>query len=701
MCKPTVPMEAVDAHELSRHLRGLSELQAQLDQFIGSFSFRGEKPSPVMKDSQCYDYDEVTSPDAKQASILSFPSPAVGAPNSNATINSSNASSIRSVQDDLQRQCVDIMQDFVEIENDVSELSREMSVRETSEKYVSYCDPITSSNDGKDQEQRNRLMNKNTFPDLPKANDLLPASRHADCREAEVKKLKRTVRVLEDMVLDVATPQAVINQVLELQNRNKKLERELFEANGKITRARVLKGRQPSSSPRQNCLQIDDLLKKINALETENKKLKRLKSVQGCSIGESTLAKEVVNTGTSNESTHTNRKNLESGQLGDVSCAKDAPLESANGSSNLENRVSTVQTSDRVAQWKEAKRTIQRMETLKQKLDSKISEMHAANERIKRLENLTNKLKTDCTKKDAAVLELRRKVQLLESQKVHLMVNSSQKGVSDKLETSLLEHLRTLQMKYDELKARVDAAAPAESCEEGTYINFTDLGIDRTTQLQLERDQARSWASKLEKIIEEATRQEGALRISKSEWPATSMREQKLLNTISMLKAAFSKYRSGMQNGVSNCKYMKAIEKSKAAALRVAELEREIGELTEIKHRYSSAQQEVIQSQSLLSSLRSQMQQLKKQIRGKDDTTQEVWSGKVKELERALLEKDIRIASLEHPASEEARILLEQGITPKLLVQQLIRSRAELAMYKPAQGTGYTCDCTYSSCIKK
>jgi len=683
-------MEAVDAHELSRHLRGLSELQAQLDQFIGSFSFRAKKPPPVINGSQCSDYDEDTCPDAKQASTLSFPSPAVRVPKSNATISgSSKAPSICSIQDDLQRQCVDIVHDFVEIEKDVSELSREMSVRETSEKYASYCDPITSSNDRKDQEQRNKLKNKITFIDPSKTNDLPPASRQGDCREAEVRKLKRTVRVLEDMVLDVATPQAVISQVLELQNRNKQLERELFEANAKISKARVLKERQSSSSPWQNCLQRDDLLKKMNALETENK---RLKSVRGCSIGEPTSGKGVVKTATSSDGS-----NLEQ----PVSSSNDAPLDSGNGSSHLENRLSTIQTSDRVAQWKEAKRTIQRMETLKQKLEGKISELHAANERIKRLEDLTNKLKTDCTKKDAAVLELRRKVQLHDSQKVHLKVNSSQKRVSDRLETSLMEHLRTLQMKYDELKARVDAAAPAESCEEGTYINFTDLGIDRTTQLQLERDQARSWASKLEKIIEEATRQEGALRISKSEWPATSMREQKLLNTISMLKAAFSKYRSGMQNGVSNCKYMKAIEKSKAAALRVAELEREIGELIEVKHRSSSAQQEVIQSQSLLSSLRSQIQQLKQQIRDKNETTQEVWSGKVKELERALLEKDIRIASLEHPASEEARILLEQGITPKLLVQQLIRSRAELAMYKPAQGTGYTCDCTYSSCIKK
>lgn len=683
-------MKAPDPHELSIHLRELSELQAQLDTFIGSFSTWDDK-SPYNNNKSKKTRSSVDDPtpsrkDKQSLLVLPFPSPHY----SPTVTTSGNASSNSSIQEEMQRPYKDIIQDFAEIEQDVIELSREIAFGNTRDKHSSYRNPLPCSYGRGSRGNRSTTIindNRDRNDKLPRAvppllcSDKVPSQAHFKeiiqhrrpdgLKEMEVKKLKRTVRVLEDMVLDGAAPQAVVEQVLELQNRNKQLEKELVQANAQLSKSRVLNHSGRKSSSNQSFVQNDEFRNKVSILEAENKKLKRLKSFQRCSrSGETPQAKEIIRT-------------------------KSSSPESGNGSDNLSNG---IQGCDGLTQWRDAKRSSRRLVTLKQKLDSTTTELDAANERIRRLEELINKLRSDNIKKDGVVLELRRKVQTLESQE-----GSGQQGFSEKLQMSLLQHLRSLQKQYDELKENKtsqlvphnvsDALKGGETEPDGENLlgqqsNYEDLDIDPTTQLQLERDQATSWASRLEKIIEDATRRSTAQKLSRSDrLESHSLREHKLLNTISILKGALSKHKSEVQNGVPSSKYMKAIEKSKAAAVRIVELEREVEELTEMRHRYSSAQQEVVHSQSILSSLRSQIQQLKKQLKEKDETMNEIWSGKVKELERALLERDAHIVSLEHPAIEEARILLDEGITPKLLVEHLIRCRAELAVRKPEKET--------------
>ena len=57
----------------------------------------------------------------------------------------------------------------------------------------------------------------------------------------------------------------------------------------------------------------------------------------------------------------------------------------------------------------------------------------------------------------------------------------------------------------------------------------------------------------------------------------------------------------------------------------------------------------------------------------------EIMNAQIAELERAVRERDAQLAVLRHSACDEARALVAEGLTPKMVVDALLSARAELA----------------------
>lgn len=217
----------------------------------------------------------------------------------------------------------------------------------------------------------------------------------------------------------------------------------------------------------------------------------------------------------------------------------------------------------------------------------------------------------------------------------------------------------------------------------------------RSLDLILERDQARAQATRIQQrldcilsaisegvpltnitvegdigsVLKHASGRGGA----RSSQP--TRREQELLDTISLLRGALEKTRRGLEGGVSSSKYMHSVSKAKHATAQVHHLQEKLKGAEENEARLSEALREVADTKVVVSALRGHVRDLKRRAKETAETQKVIGQAKIKELERALHERDIQLAALRSAACDEVRSLLAEGITPKMLVQQLLEAR--------------------------
>ncbi|KAL4522687.1 hypothetical protein Ndes2437A_g07447 [Nannochloris sp. 'desiccata'] len=222
---------------------------------------------------------------------------------------------------------------------------------------------------------------------------------------------------------------------------------------------------------------------------------------------------------------------------------------------------------------------------------------------------------------------------------------------------------------------RDQATARAERLQQ--RLQFMLEGLGQTSNCEHNKSQASPYLAKQDRrqsssnII--ATKKKG------SSLSGGSDREQQLLDTISLLKSALEKTRKGLENGVSSAKYMQAVERAKLAAERVKELEAAMNDAEMDHERVRIAQREAADAQVMISALRGQLRDAKR--RGKENAAarDEIINAQIAELERALRERDAQLAALKHSACDEALALVAEGLTPKIVVNELVSARAELA----------------------
>ena len=230
------------------------------------------------------------------------------------------------------------------------------------------------------------------------------------------------------------------------------------------------------------------------------------------------------------------------------------------------------------------------------------------------------------------------------------------------------------------------------ACKTEEVKRKREIGADlKILDLELERDQANARAMRLQQRLDFLFKELETGGGKRSSLPSaektrkgggggsSSSREKELLDTISLLRAALEKTRKGLENGVSSAKYMQAVEKVRQLTLRVRHLEVAVKEAEEHRQRVISSQKEIAEAQVLISALRGQLKDAKRRRTENSAAREQIMNAQVAELERAVRERDAQIAVLKHPACEEARALVAEGMTPKMVVQELISCRAELA----------------------
>lgn len=383
--------------------------------------------------------------------------------------------------------------------------------------------------------------------------------------------------------------------------------------------------------------------------------------------------------------------------------------------------------------WHEGKKLQKRIENLQIKLKEQSDVAAAATSAKISLQAHVTRVTADLAKSQATMSSLRTQLQRHEGIDGKLGGNVPAHTVQ-----ALLQELEALQGRYDVLErqlalAKTNHPEPSSSDAIATSPHYNqdrsitsrtspsntalvrhaytpgryadtkadaDAGIQDTIQrqrvaadlkildLELERDQATARAARLQQRLDllltelgqestglgQASKSGGKGRRGNKDTVRTQ-REQELVDTVALLRAALEKTRKGLENGVSSAKYMQAVEKAKQAASRVKELEAIQGEVEEQRQRASTAQREVADLQVVISALRGQLRDAKRKTKESSSARDEIMNAQVAELERAVRERDTQIAALMHSACEEARALVAEGLTPKMLVHQLLAAR--------------------------
>ena len=385
-----------------------------------------------------------------------------------------------------------------------------------------------------------------------------------------------------------------------------------------------------------------------------------------------------------------------------------------------------------VEHWQQGKKLQKRIEFLQNKLQQKFKETETATKAQEMLQSQVNRLNNELAQSRANGRSL-----LSQLKKQELKYNGGaggKKNVPGTVVQKLMEEMEALQQRYDALEWELAATKGGKQQHGNNKSNYcpsrytessSTLQIDSVVErgsdnagsvardlkilnLELERDQATARAARLQQRLQFVLEEVGQTsncednesktspylakqdrRLSSSSIIAKknkgsslfggSDREKELLDTISLLKSALEKTRKGLENGVSSAKYMQAVEKAKLAAERVKELEAAMKGAELLQERVLTAQKETADAHVMISALRSQLRDAKR--RGKENAAarDEIINAQIAELERALRERDAQLAALKHPACDEARALVAEGLTPKIVVNELLSARAELA----------------------
>jgi hypothetical protein len=157
-----------------------------------------------------------------------------------------------------------------------------------------------------------------------------------------------------------------------------------------------------------------------------------------------------------------------------------------------------------------------------------------------------------------------------------------------------------------------------------------------------------------------------------------SERERELLDTVELLKSALERAKRGLEGGVSNSKYMAAVEKTRRLAARVSELESQVAAVEGRAHEAEAAAGRAAELSASVAALKSQLRAARQLASNGTRAREESMNAQVTELERAVVERDLQLAALQGPGGPvaEARALLQEGLTPRDLVEQLLQARS-------------------------
>ena len=478
-------------------------------------------------------------------------------------------------------------------------------------------------------------------------------------RNLEISGLRSTVATLEKKILDRALPKVAINEVLVLRRRNNELEKLLHD----------------SKCP-------------------------------------NTSASDII---------HSVKRNLQLYNLNERSSLENSSLLSPKASQGADTSRHVVQ--DTVATWHTNKRLQSRISKLEKKLKECQSLAMQMQETNKKLENHVKLLNRKLSQEESAHKELETRLKSAEAKGPYddLVPASSMKSLLKEMHSMqekcfLLE--RQLALQYDHVPRISDSSdactvhcrsdsdvalgppaffakqipPPCDNTgkmnEDGELRNSSECEDSRKIDLmildlQLQKDQAVAYASTLQARLEilcaefgqyHAKVRQGSVernRLSRS-------REGELLDTIKILRKALERARLGLQNGVSNSQYMRVVEKARAASCKIKLLEAQLQNHEQIKEKLAKAQSDVSLLQTTTASLRGKLWHYKHQVEQLSQTQKDIMNAQVIELERALRERDEELSNLRTDQCEELRILIEAGLTPRMLVAQLIAARSQL-----------------------
>jgi len=509
---------------------------------------------------------------------------------------------------------------------------------------------------------------------------LLQARRQLESRGREIARLQDVVQNLEAKVVSAAAPKAVMAQAAEMQKKYTKLEIQLrnaeldaSEANCQVSTLRkAAKDREkefanmkkPSEVAVEHWQEGKKLQKRIEFLQT--KLQQKSKETETATKAQEMLQCQVNRLNNELTQSRANSRNL-------LSKLEKQELKYNGGPGGKKNVPGTV-----------VQKLMEEMETLQERYDA-LERQVAATQGGKQQHTLNFNCAPSANSTSQAAG----------------FYSSFSAPVSPNIENGNKKS-NYCPSRYAESSSTLQISSVAEGSRGNAGSVARDLKI---LDLELERDQAKACAARLQQRLQfvlkelgqtyncEVNESKGSPYLTKQDRRRSSIaktnkgsslsggpdREKELLDTISLLKSALEKTRKGLENGVSSAKYMQAVEKAKLAAERVKELEAAMKDAEMHRERVLIAQREAADAQVMISALRGQLRVAKR--RGKENAAarDEIINAQIAELERALRERDAELAALKHSACDEARALVAEGLTPKMVVNELLSARAELA----------------------
>lgn len=172
-----------------------------------------------------------------------------------------------------------------------------------------------------------------------------------------------------------------------------------------------------------------------------------------------------------------------------------------------------------------------------------------------------------------------------------------------------------------------------------------------------------------------------------------SLREQKLLDTVGLLKSALERTKKGLASGVSSSKYMAAVERARQLRAQVEELEAAADGAAATREELARAQAALAALQGVVSALRSQLRAARRRRDDGAAAAAEAINGQLAELERAVAERDRELeaaqavqAATSGAYQQELRVLAAAGLRPRRLVEELLRLRPRLRQLESENG---------------
>ncbi|KAK9833948.1 hypothetical protein WJX74_010630 [Apatococcus lobatus] len=286
------------------------------------------------------------------------------------------------------------------------------------------------------------------------------------------------------------------------------------------------------------------------------------------------------------------------------------PLQPVDENQGMTRHGSLLSKEAALEQWEDRKKLQKRADSLKAKLRERAAEVEQVTKERDRYADQMRRLQADAAQQSKTVQQLEMQVR-----QASAMPTAKVKELVEKIE-QLEEARGQLQRKMSLQALPKPAAKPAAA----SVITSSDLKSSmmrkeaEALELRLERDQATAQAGRLSTYLQELFDADPSQisasygkRGSKTAALGEPVKEKQLMSTISGLQAALDKAQNDQQAGVSNAKYMQVVDKRKALAKRVQELECKLAEADAARNQAQQLERQCSQLQAAHSSLKRQL----------------------------------------------------------------------------------------------